>query len=333
LLPKPPPREGQLGFIYSAPYRVQGISVAGEQTSIHVPELDLAFDAGLCPRPILTASTIALSHAHMDHSAGVPYYFSQRSFQKLGTGRVVCHPEIAPPLRQMMASWVGLERQRTPHEIVELAPGASFPLRPNLLLKAIEVSHTGPSLGFAAVEVRSKLRPEFVDLPQDRLRDLKLGGTAITHAVEIPIIAYTGDTEIGPFLFGDEFAKAGIVVAECTFFEHDHRDRARIGKHLHIDDLRALLQVWTARDVIIVHVSRRTNLAFARERLREVCGDDADRVHLLMDHRANRARYERMVAESEERADVKSKESAMTESPSSEIDDRVAEVDALPESS
>jgi len=319
VVPKPPPREGQLGFIYSPPYRVQGISVAGEQTSVHVPELDLAFDVGLCPRPVLTASTIALSHAHMDHSGGVPYYFSQRAFQKLGTGRIVCHPDLAVPLRQMMASWVELERQRTPHEITALAPGESLQLRQNLLLRAIDVSHTGPSLGFAAVETRSKLLPEFHDLPQDRLRELRLGGTAITHAVEIPVVAYTGDTEMGPFLFRDEFTKAPIVITECTFFEPDHRDRARVGKHLHVEDLRTLLEVWTARDVIVVHVSRRTTLSFARERLREVCGDASERVHFLMDHRVNRVRYERQLAESDASANVKS-EGATTEPSTEEVD-------------
>lgn len=329
MLPKPPPREGQLGFIVCPPYRIQGISVAGEQTAIHVPELDLAFDAGLCPRPVLTAPTLALSHAHMDHSAGVPYYFSQRVFQKLGPGRVVCHPELAQPLRSMMAGWVDLERQRTPHEITALAPGASLQLRGNLMLRAIEVSHTGPSLGFAAVETRSKLKPEFHDMPQDRLRELRLGGTAITHAVEIPLIAYTGDTEMGPFLFQDEFSRAPIVITECTFFEDDHRDRARVGRHLHVEDLRALLKVWSARDVIVIHVSRRTLLGFARERLREVCGEDAERVHLLMDHRANRLRYERQLAESEGGAVVKSPQSAQGG------DEHAvrAEVDASPESS
>lgn len=329
MVPKPPPREGQLGFIFSPPYRIQGISVAGEQTSVHIPELDLAFDVGLCPRPVLTASTIALSHAHMDHSAGIPYYFSQRTFQKLGTGRIVCHPDLVLPLRQMMASWVDLERQRTPHEITPLAPGASLQLRQNLLLRAIDVSHTGPSLGFAAIETRSKLLPEFIDFPQERLRELRLGGTAITHGVEIPVVAYTGDTEMGPFLFRDEFSRAPIVITECTFFENDHRDRARVGKHLHVEDLRALLGVWTARDVIVVHVSRRTTLSFARERLREVCGDDSERVHLLMDHRANRLRYEQQLAESEIRAVVKS-DAGATEADAEAIS---TESDAAQESS
>lgn len=65
MVPRMPPQEARLGFVYSAPYRIQGVSVAGEQAVVHVPEFDLAFDIGLCPRPVLAAPTVALSHAHM----------------------------------------------------------------------------------------------------------------------------------------------------------------------------------------------------------------------------------------------------------------------------
>ena len=61
MVPRPPPREGQLGFVYAPPIRIQGISVAGEQTVVHIPEFDLVFDIGLCPRAALTASAPAPS--------------------------------------------------------------------------------------------------------------------------------------------------------------------------------------------------------------------------------------------------------------------------------
>ncbi len=297
MVPKPPPREGQMGFLFIPPYRVQGISVAGEEAVVHVPELDLAFDVGLCPRPVLTAGTICLSHAHMDHVAALPYWFSQRNFQKLGVGRVLCHPRLVKPLEAMMATWIELERQKTPHEIIGLEPGVDFQLRPNILVRGIEVSHSAPSLAFVVLERRSKLRDEFHGLPQDRLRELKAAGTEITRTMEIPLVAYTGDTEMGPFLLRDEFANAQIVITECTFFDPEHRDRAKVGKHLHIEDLRNLIQVWKKPTIVVVHVSRRTNMQYARERIAEAAGEHASRVHLLMDHRVNRQRYERQVAE------------------------------------
>ncbi|MDZ4830412.1 MAG: MBL fold metallo-hydrolase [Phycisphaerae bacterium] len=308
MIPSMPPREGQLGFLYLPPFRIQGISVAGEQTVIQVPELDLCFDMGQCTRASLSAPTIALSHCHMDHLGGLPYWFSQRQFQKIGTGRCVCHPRAAEPLRAMMRAWIDLELQRTPHEIIALEPDSDFELKNNLFLRAIETSHTAPSLGFVVIERRSKLKDEFHDLPQDRLRDLKQQGVEITRTIEIPLVAYTGDTEPGPFLFRDEFANAKVIISECTFFESEHRSRAKIGKHLHVNDLSSLLQVWKAEYVVLTHISRRTAIPFARECVTTMDGGaHAHRVHLLMDFRTNKQRYERQVAEAEDRAELPQK--------------------------
>ena len=49
--------------------------------------------------------------------------------------------------------------------------------------------------------------------------------------------------------------------------------------------------------MVITHVSRRTLIPFARERIEAIAGAErAQGVHLLMDHRSNRARHESQVA-------------------------------------
>jgi ribonuclease Z len=303
MIPKMPPRQGQAGFLFCPPYRIQGISVAGEQTVVQIPELDVSFDIGMCPRFALASPYVALSHAHMDHIGGLPYYFSQRVFQKMGPGTCFCHPAILDPLRRMMDSWIELEEQRTPHEIIPLGHGQQYEVKNNILLRAVEMNHTVPANGYSLVERRSKLRDEFYGLPQDRLRELKSSGVEITRTLEIPLIAYTGDTEMCPNLFSDEFANAKVVIAECTFFEEDHRSRSTVGKHLHLDDLANLLNVWQAEYVILVHLSRRTNMVASRALLNQRLGrETASRIHFLMDYRTNRERYEQQMANAETRA-------------------------------
>ncbi|MFT5422749.1 MAG: ribonuclease Z, partial [Phycisphaerales bacterium] len=108
MIPKPPPREGNLGFLYLPPYRVQGFSVAGENTCVMVPELDVCFDAGQCLRASLAAKYMCISHGHMDHIGGLAYWCSQRNFQGMGPGTIVCDKRIEADIRGMMDGFVQL---------------------------------------------------------------------------------------------------------------------------------------------------------------------------------------------------------------------------------
>lgn len=300
MIPKPPPRDGQLGFLFIPPFRVQGFSIAGEWTAIQVPELDLCFDIGACPRAALASKHIALTHGHMDHVGGLPYYFSQRHFQGMGTGSVVCHPRLAAALERMMQSWIDVEQQQTPHAIVPLEPESEIEIKNNTFLRGFEMDHTESAMGYSVIERRTKLRTEYLNLPQEKLLELKKQGHEITRELRIPLVTYTGDTFAGPHLIRPELLDAKIAILECTFFEPDHKARAKVGKHLHVDDIAELLPKLEAEIVVLVHMSRRTNLAYARKRLAEVVGSEqAQRVLFLMDHRHNRQRYDRQRQEAE----------------------------------
>src|SRR5215218_3553947 len=50
-----------------------GYSVAGEETVVQVPELNVCFDIGRSPYFALTSNIICITHGHMDHLAGVAY--------------------------------------------------------------------------------------------------------------------------------------------------------------------------------------------------------------------------------------------------------------------
>jgi len=258
----------------------------------------VCFDMGECPRSALAAKWVAVSHGHMDHVGGLAYYCSQRRFQGMGTGKIICDARIAPAIHRMMAGFVDLEQQRTPYEVYPLEPEQQIEIKPNIVLRGFATEHTAPSFGFVAVERRSKLRPELVDLPQEKLKELKDRGEEITRIIEIPLVAYLGDTAPGPHLIREDVRKAAIIITECTFFEPEHRERAKVGMHLHVGDIAEWLGVAECRHMVLTHISRRTHLGFARQQLVDLVGEEkARRVLFLMDYRAARERYERQEIE------------------------------------
>ena len=79
-IPREYPLIPAMAVVKTPYFHVVGYSVAGEESVIQLPELNVNFDIGKCPRPALTADYCLLTHGHIDHSAGIPYYLSQRFF-------------------------------------------------------------------------------------------------------------------------------------------------------------------------------------------------------------------------------------------------------------
>lgn len=298
MIPNPPAREGGLGFLYLPPYRVFGTSIAGEATTIGIPELDICFDLGICPRSMLAMKTVAITHGHMDHIGGLAYYLSQRYFQGMGEGQIVCDARIAPHIQRMMEGYVELERQATPFKLIPLRQGDEHMIKNNIFLRPFEVEHTVPAFGYSIVEKRSKLKEEFNGLPQDKLKELRDRGTEITKVLEVPLVAFLGDTAPGPALVRDDVRKAQIVICECTFTEPEHKDRAKVGMHMHAEAIAEWLRVLECQTLVLTHLSRRTNLQYARKRLSDLAGPQlVKKIELLMDHKYNKEKYEKQLAD------------------------------------
>jgi ribonuclease Z len=295
-IPHEPPRRPQLGFLYLQQLRVQGISIAGEESFVQIPELDLCFDIGRAPKAALSSNFVALTHGHMDHAAGLAYYYSQRHFQGMGVGTVLCHPTLAGPIQNLMRAWIDIEGQRTPFTVTPMEQDGEVAIKNNLWLRAFDTNHTVPSLGFVALERRSKLKPEFAGLPQEKLIAIKKT-QPITQVLDIPLVCYTGDTAWGGHFDRDDVLNAKILITECTFLEPGHRSRANVGKHLHLDDIVELLGRSKAEAVVLTHLSRRTHMGMARKYIEAAVPEkDRHRVFILMDSRTNRARLESLQA-------------------------------------
>ena len=260
-----------------------GVSIAGEQTAVAVSELDICFDIGLCPRAALACGHVCLTHGHMDHAAGLAYYFSQREFQGMAPGTVLLPKQIVRPVKQMLKAWDGIEGKVSPREIVPMADGDEYEIRRNLWVRAFRVPHTTATLGYLVYERREKLLDEYHSLTSAQIIELKNQNKPITRSVEIPLVCYLGDLELEGLQWTDMMRRAKILIIECTFFEDDHLHRARFGRHVHLDDLVKLLKQLQNEHIVLTHLSRRTNMAKAKELLSEKLEPgERERIHFFM---------------------------------------------------
>ncbi len=277
------PRTYRLSQLQIADFTLAGYSVGGVESVVVVPELDCAFDIGKCPPEALTVNHVLLTHGHMDHVAGLPYYFSQRDFQGIAGGKALVPAGLVEPLEDLMIAWGRVEGRVAPHEFVGMRPGEDYEIRRGLVARAFATRHVPGSLGYALVDVRWKLKEEFAGLDSNQLVELKQRGVEITYRLEVPLVAYLGDTDKANYAALPCIAEAKALLIECTFFDADHLHRARAGKHLHIADLPEVLDGMNNERIILIHVTRRTNLSAARKILRNTLPKDVlERVTFLM---------------------------------------------------
>ncbi len=264
-------------------FTLAGYSVAGEESVIIAPELDCVFDIGKCPREALTVNHVLLSHGHMDHVAGLPYYFAQRNFQGIENGVALVPANLVEPIEQLMVAWGQVEGQVHPHRLVGMTEGDDYEIHRGLVVRAFATLHIPGSLGFSVIDVRHKLKEEFIGLQGPELVELKKKGVEITNRIEMPLVAYLGDTAKANYSALPFVANAKALLIECTFFDDDHVSRARAGKHLHVSDLPQVLEGMQNEHIILVHLTRRTNMSYAWKILKKILSKDVlERVTFLM---------------------------------------------------
>jgi ribonuclease Z len=265
-------------------YVLEGYSVAGEETVVAVPNLNVCFDIGKAPDSLLNVDHVLISHSHMDHVANLAYYFSQRDFREMAPGTVLLPQRLAGLLEELLDFWGRFDGSRPPATIIPMIEGQQFEIRRNLFARAFKTNHTWDSLGYTIIDQRKKLKSEYLDLPGPEIARLRRGGTEVTNTTEVPLVTYLGDTMGGDFEKLDFVCNSKILITECTFFDPEHRERARAGRHYHFDDLAHWLEKINCEHIVLTHLSRRTRIGLAKKKLRRVLPEEiARKIHFLMD--------------------------------------------------
>ena len=237
---------------------IEGYSRAAVQTYWRIPELKMGFDLGAQPWSFMSTPNWFVSHAHLDHIAALPVYVSRRRMMKMEPPTIYLPREAIEGVELMLRAVQRLDRGTLPAKLVPVEPGQEIELSRELVVRVFATKHTIPSLGFLVWERRRKLKPEYLDLSGDQIRDLRLSGVEVSAEIRIPKLAYLGDTAPqGLDAFPDAY-KAEILIMEMTFVAPGERASVihKYG-HTHLDDFIARADRFQNELIIASHFSTR----------------------------------------------------------------------------
>jgi ribonuclease Z len=237
---------------------IEGYSRAAVQSYWRIPELKLGFDLGAQPWDFMGTPTWFVSHTHLDHVAALPVYVARRRMMKMDPPTIYVPAESLDDVKKLMLIFQRLDRGRQLADLKGVAAGDEIELSREQVVTVFDTAHTIPSRGFVVWERRNKLKDEFIGLPGEKIRDLKLSGVAITREVRIPLVAYTGDTAPAGLDNCPACFDAKILITELSFIREKHR-RDKIHKfgHMHLDDFVERTDRFKNELIVAAHFSTR----------------------------------------------------------------------------
>ena len=249
-------------------FLLEGRSRAGHETAFRIREADVAFDIGRCPDFIVPMNHVFITHMHLDHAAGIPFYAGQRRLQKLGPGNVYVPSEAADDVRQLM----DVQAKLTGSDIVSLAnivgvsAGEELRISRNHLVRAYAATHRVAARAWELVEVRHHLRGELAGRDGAEIARLRREGVQVDEQYQRSIVFYTGDTDRGLLESCEALYRAEVLIIECSFVGEDDLHRAAQYRHIHIDDIAAFADRFANEMIVLTHFSRR----YANDEMRKV---------------------------------------------------------------
>ena len=245
-------------------FLLEGRSRAGHETFFRIRELGVALDIGRGPDLVLSMDHVFITHAHLDHAAGIPFYAAQRRLQGVGGGTIYVPSESADGVRELLRVQEKLTGGEFHVDIRGLEVGDEVRFGRTHMVRAHAASHRVAARGYELVEIRHRLLPEFEGVDREELSRLHREGVRIDGPYSSPVLFYTGDTDRGLLEKCEAAFKAEVLLIECSFLADGHQERAEMYRHIHIDDIADFAEKFENQLIVLTHFSRR----YSRDEIR-----------------------------------------------------------------
>jgi ribonuclease Z len=263
---------------------IQGLSLSGIRTALVIPELAIGFDVAQGLPFSMNAKKYFITHAHLDHAAGIPYIISQKSMHHAPTPEFYLPEAAIEPLREIMRLWAKLEGHVYRFEFLPTTPESEIDLNPKYAVRPFPTVHRVPSFGYSLILRNKKLKSEFSHLKGPEIQKLKNQGTVVDELIETPMLSFTGDTQIDFLDRSEAAAKSKYLFMECTYLDSKKSvEHARTWGHTHLDELLPRLKDIQSEKIYLIHSSSRYSTREALEILRQrLPSSEQDRVSLFL---------------------------------------------------
>lgn len=266
--------------------QIEAFSVGGVETCYQIPEFDICLDIGRCPPGAERRDVLLLTHAHIDHAGGLPYYVSLRGLMNLTPPKVFCPLADRDRLQSILDGWAALQADSDRCQLIGVQPGDEIRLPRGHIARPYRSPHRIATVGYTIYSVRKKLKAELHGLDGPQIAARARSGEEVNEVHERAELSFTGDSRIEVVESETSVTEARVLLLECTFVGPDVSvDKARRSGHVHLDQIAERADLFSNEHIVLTHFSRRHSPSHIREQVdRRLPPPLRRRVQLLINH-------------------------------------------------
>ncbi|MGI6401623.1 MAG: MBL fold metallo-hydrolase [Thermoguttaceae bacterium] len=257
-------------------FTLEGFSRSPVMTFWRVPEYKLGFDLGWQPWEFMGSPRWFVSHAHMDHVLALPAYVARRRMMQMEPPTIYLPEQKVNDARRLLAAFARFEQSVLPCEFIGVQPGDELVLSRELVVTVHKTWHSVPSVGYIVWERRKKLKPEYLELSGEEIRDLNLAGVEISYEQRFPRIAYLGDSSPRGLDENPDMYRADVLIAEMTHVSQSRNEPLHLPGHMRLEDYVERRDKFQNKKIVASHFSVRYSQREIQSRVRDKLPDMLD---------------------------------------------------------